>query len=439
MVFTSRFLVLLSLGGLPLLAAYFAPPLANLTALWNLLLAALAVIDFLRCPRPVDALEAVRTTDDALSVATENDVSISLRNRTNQKLKLTLRDEPPPEFALTGTRQKDFLLAPRAEEKWEYQLTPPARGDFRFGDLYARITGPLGLIVRLGKLGGGAAPVAVFPNIKQIGEYELNLRRTQRARMGVRRLRLTGGGREFSSLRDYTPDDEFRVIDWKATARRGKTTARTFEAERAQDVLLLIDQGRLMRQEIGHVQKLDTVINAAMLLGHVVTNADDRVGLLLFDDEARTWLPPRKGKSQTTHLLHALYAVHAEPVESDYRTAFRHLSARWRKRSLIVLFTDLADPETSAVLLTEIAHLNRTHLVCCVTVRDPLLSEQARKFPERAEHVFEKAVATETLAERKKTLALLERQGILVVDAEPKQLSAELVARYLAVKQQSLI
>lgn len=439
MLVTSRFLWLLSLGVLPLLGAYVVPPLGSLTALWNLALVALAVIDYLRTPKLTEALEAIRTTDDVLSVATENEVKVRLRNFTSQTLKVVLRDEPPSEFALTGTRQTDVTLKPRGEFTLTYSLTPPARGNFKFGDIYARILGPLGLVIRQGKLEGGAGPVAVFPNIKQIGEYELNLRRTQRARMGVRRLRLTGGGREFSSLRDYTPDDEFRVIDWKATARRGKATARTFEAERAQDVLLLIDKGRLMRQEIGYVQKLDTVINAAMMLAHVVVNADDRVGLLLFDDEARTWLPPHKGKSQTTHLLHALYAVHAEPVESDYRVAFRHLAARWRKRSLIVLFTDLADPETSAVLLSEIAHLNRAHLVCCVTVRDPLLSEQARQFPDKVEHVFEKAVASETLAERRKTLALLERQGVLVVDAEPKELSAELVARYLAVKQQAMI
>lgn len=439
MIFTPRFLWLLSGGTIPLLFAYAVPAAANLTMLWNLALAALAVIDFLRCPKPTDALAAERSTDDVLSVATENDVTVRLANRTALPLSVTLRDEPPPEFGLTGVRQRELALAPRGEVALTYSLTPPARGDFRFGDFYARITGPLGLIVRQGRLDGGATEIAVFPNIKQIGEYELSLRRTQRARMGVRRLRLTGGGREFSSLRDYTPDDEFRVIDWKATARRGKATARTFEAERAQDVLLLIDQGRLMRQEIGYVQKLDTVINAALMLAHVVTSADDRIGLLLFDDEARTWVPPRKGNAQTTHLLHALYSVHAEPVESDYRVAFRHLAARWRKRSLIVLFTDLADPETSAVLLTEIAHLNRTHLVCCVTVRDPLLSEQARQFPDRVEHVFEKAVASETLAERRKTLSLLERQGVLVVDAEPKQLSVELVARYLAVKQQAIL
>ena len=436
MIPTPRLLALLALGGLPLLASYAAPSLGALTALWNLALASLAVIDFLRCPSPGGALAAERTVDDALSVATENPVSVRVRNRTARTLKLTLRDEPPPEFALTGARQRNFTLAPGAEATLSYAATPPARGDFRFGDLYVRIAGPSGLIVRQGKI-AMAQKIAVFPNIKQIGEYELNLRRTQRARMGVRRLRLTGGGREFSALRDYTPDDEFRSIDWKATARRGKATARTFEAERAQDVLLLIDQGRLMRQEIGYVQKLDTVINAAILLAHVVTRADDRAGMLLFDEAARTWLPPRKGKAQTTHLLHALYGVHALPVESDYRSAFRHLAARWRKRSLIVLFTDLADPVTSAMLLSEIAMLSRTHLVCCVTVRDPLLSERARRWPDSVEHVYEKAVASETLAERRKTLALLERQGILVVDAEPNQLSAELVARYLAVKRQS--
>jgi uncharacterized protein (DUF58 family) len=258
-------------------------------------------------------------------------------------------------------------------------------------------------------------------------------------RQGVRRTRIRGGGREFASLRDYTPDDELRVVDWKATARRGKLIARTFEAERSQDILLLIDLGRLMRQEIAHTQKLDHVVNSALMLAHVVAQADDRVGLLTFADEARAWLPPRKGRAQTNDILQALYSARAEIVESDYRAAFRFLSARWRKRSLVVIFTDLSDPESSGMLLAEIAQLGRTHLVVCVLVSDPLVGERARQMPRDASQVYEKAVAEEVLSDRSSALALLQKRGVLVVDAEPSELSAELVARYLMVKNRALL
>jgi uncharacterized protein (DUF58 family) len=277
------------------------------------------------------ALSARRATDDALSVAAVNDVAVHVRNETPAPLRAEIRDEPPPEFDLTGsTRQAEMPLKPFEGRTLRYRVTPPARGDFAFGDVYARITGRLGLVVRQGRI-PAAAPISVFPNLRAVGDYQLMLRRAHLTRAGSRRTRLTGGGRQFASLRDYTPDDEFRVIDWKATARRGKMTSRTFEAERSQDVLLLLDLGRLMRQEIAHTQKLDHVVNAALMLAHVVAEADDRVGLLTFAEDARAWIPPRRGRAQATDILHALYAARAEPVESDYRAAFRFLASRWRK------------------------------------------------------------------------------------------------------------
>ena len=259
------------------------------------------------------------------------------------------------------------------------------------------------------------------------------------SRTGVRRTRNVGAGREFASLRDYTPDDEYRTIDWNATARRGKVIARTYEQERSQDILILIDQGRLMRQEIGSTQKLDHVVSAALMLAHVVAEADDRVGLLTFAGDTRAWLPPTRGRSAYAGILEALYAARAEPEESDYRGAFRFLAGRWRKRSLAVVFTDLADPESSAVLLREIGHLADKHVVVCVVVSDPLIAERARQEPTTADSVYEKAVAEEVLAERRRALNLLKKRGVLIVDAEPQELSVELISRYLLVKSRSLL
>ncbi|MBC8141421.1 MAG: DUF58 domain-containing protein, partial [Armatimonadetes bacterium] len=158
-----------------------------------------------------------------------------------------------------------------------------------------------------------------------------------------------------------------------------------------------------------------------------------------FAADARAWLPPARGRSAYTGILQTLYAARALPEESDYRAAFRFLAARWRKRSLAVVFTDIADPESGAVLLREIGHLAERHVVVCVVVSDPLIGERARREPDTPGDVYEKSVAEEVLAERRRALNLLKKRGVLIVDAEPQELSVELISRYLLVKSRSLL
>ncbi|MDX1931375.1 MAG: DUF58 domain-containing protein [Capsulimonadales bacterium] len=440
MVFTNRFLILFAISAAFMVVSAWIPLFAVVGLIWNLILLSALIPDYLNCPSPDSAFSAERITEDALSVATDNAVTLRLRNQTDRQQTLIVRDEPPPVFALNEEtpRQWTVRLSPFQRIDLRYVLRPRSRGDFSFGDVHIRLLSPWKLIYRQGRL-PATQRVSVYPNLHAVGEYELLLRKSHLTRQGVRRVRITGGGREFSALREYTPDDEFRTIDWKATARRGKVISRTFEAERSQDILLLIDLGRLMRQEIAQTQKLDHVVNAALMLSHVVASAEDRIGLLTFADEPKAWVPPRRGRAAAQEIIQALYAAQAMPVESDYRQAFRFLSARWRKRSLAVLFTDLADPESSAMLLTEITQLASMHPVVCVTVADPLMSQRAKQRPGAVSQVYEKAVASEVLADRERALQLLRKRGVLVVDAEPESLSGDLVARYLEVKARSLI
>ncbi len=442
MIVTRRFLWLVALGIVPLLGSYAVGPLAYAAVFCNIALIAAAICDYLLCPKPGDALRVTREVGEVLSVAADNAVTVRVRNQTRQPLAVAARDEPPGAFAFgkEGSKGRETAkkLEPFGTMEFTYHVIPPSRGDFLFRDIYLRVTGPLGLVIRQGVV-SAEKTVAVYPNLRAVEDYEIMLRRAALSRQGVRRMRTVGAGREFASLRDYTPDDEYRAIDWKATARRGKVIARTYEQERSQDILLLIDEGRLMRQEIGSTQKLDYVVSAALMLAHVVAQADDRVGLLTFSDDAKAWLPPARGRSAYGGILEALYAARAEPVESDYRAAFRFLAARWRKRSLCVVFTDLADPESSAVPLREMGHLADKHVVVCVVVSDPLIGGRARRVPTTVDGVYEKAVAEEVIAERRRALNLLRKRGVLIVDAEPQELSVELIARYLTVKNRSLL
>ncbi len=441
-IVSRRFLFLVALGIVPLLASYAIGGLAYFAVLWNLALAAATVIDYLRCPRPGDAVSVVREVGEVLSVAAPNEVVICVRNGSRTALRVEVRDEPPPSFGFgeagESSRQKAKSLQPRETWEFSYNVVPPTRGDFRFSDIFVRVTAPLGLVIRQAIV-PAVQTVAVYPNLRAVADYEIMLRRAMLSRQGVRKVRNVGAGREFASLRDYTPDDEYRTIDWNATARRGKVIARTYEQEKSQDILLLIDEGRLMRQEIGLTQKLDHVVSSALMLAHVVAEADDRVGVLTFASDARAWLPPTRGRSAYRAILQALYAARALPEESDYRAAFRFLAARWRKRSLAVVFTDIADPESGAVLLREIGHLADRHVVVCVVVSDPLVGERARREPQTPADVYEKSVAEEVLAERRRALNLLKKRGVLIVDAEPQDLSVELISRYLLVKSRSLL
>ena len=213
---TARFLALLGLGaGLFLLSGWW-PPAFELAVAWNLVMTLLAVCDRYLCANPRTALTVTRTTDEALSVGAQNPVAVSVRNTTTRPITALLRDEPPSAFIREGERQVRRALPPQGEIHFSYLLQPPTRGDFAFGDLYARVFGPLGLTFRQGPVASAQA-IRVFPNVQAIGQYELQLRRTQRARTGLKRARSMGTGREFASLRDYIPGDEFRTIDWKAT------------------------------------------------------------------------------------------------------------------------------------------------------------------------------------------------------------------------------
>ena len=175
--------------------------MASLTAvlIYNALLAACAVADFLAAPRPENALTLTRTVDDKLSLGAPNPVTLEARNGSSQPLRVTVRDLPPPTFELTGPSEKVLALPPDPRPvRTTYQVTPPAKGDFTFGDLYVQYPGRLGLITRQGRF-AASRDVKVYPNLMETAKYELLARRGRLTQLGIRSVKIRGGGSEFES------------------------------------------------------------------------------------------------------------------------------------------------------------------------------------------------------------------------------------------------
>jgi uncharacterized protein (DUF58 family) len=435
---TLRLALLVALGAVPLLFSGHAPWLLTVVLAYNVLLVALTLADGLASPTPEKALTVERLVDDKLSLGASNPVAITVRNRSGGPLRLTVRDEPPYQFALDSPAQRTVMLGVNREGRFAYHVTPPAKGDFQFGDLFVQYPGRLGLVMRQGRV-ASVQPVKVYPNLREMEKYELLARRGRLMQMGLRSAKIRGGGSEFESLREYVPGDEYKKIGWSATARRGKLITRQYEAERSQNIMLLLDTGRTMLQPVQKMAKLDYVVNTALMLAYVAAASDDKIGLMAFDADIRAFLPPAKSKAQVYQILENLYNLEARMVESDYKDAFLNLATRWRRRSLVVLFTDLVDPDSSAQILDAVPIIEGLHRVVCVTVSDPNITQAAKALPETGADVYQKAVAQQVLQERRQAITVLKRRGVWTIDSPPEDLSADLINHYLDLKSRSLI
>jgi uncharacterized protein (DUF58 family) len=398
---------------------------------WAWIVFWMAVYDRSQAVRPAD-LEFSREMPAKFSIGVPNGVSLRVVNPAGNRAFLAVRETPPAEF--DGSRYLRGVTVPRRDEAtFPLSFTPPARGHFRFGEIGVRSLGPFGLCGWQARI-PSAEDVHVYPDIQAVNRYALLARKGTLYEIGVKAARYTGAGTEFESLREYQAGDDYRDVDWKATARRGKPITRRFETERSQTMVLAVDAGRLMTPRVGGLTKLDRAVNAALLLAYLGVQADDNVGLLVFGRDVQRYVPPRKGHRQFLAIMEALYAVEGRLEEPDYASALRYLAARLTKRSLIVLFTDLVGTEPSRRLLGVLGTLAPRHLPLVMTQRNREVETRAEAVPANESDVFEAAVAEDVLRDKASALRMLRSRGVLALDVDPAALSVAAVNRYLEVK-----
>lgn len=436
MIFTARFLYLLALGLVPVVLGGFVPDLLPLAFGYDAALLLVAAYDyFFTIPR--SGVYVDRTCGRILSLGVRENVTVCLRNLSSRPLRLTVKDSPPPVFQQTGREIRAQL--PRAGlTQYVYPVRPTMRGEFSFGDVFVRIDGALGLTRRQIRL-KTPLTVRVYPNVKQLSQVELALAHASMVQQGLKPSRVLGEGTEFESLREYVPDDDYRWIDWKATAKRNRLVSRQYETERNQRLLIAIDAGRLMGAKVGDFSKLDYATNVAVLLAQVALNKGDLVGVLLFANRILAYLPPDKGREHLGRIVEVLHRVQSVRLESDYALAFAHLARKNARRSLVVCFTDLVDAEASRSLISSMRYLVPRHLPLCVMISDSDLIAAQRAVPSATAQAFELVAAMELWEDYRSALRLLERQGALTVNVPANMLTTATINRYVEIKRRGLL
>ncbi len=250
---------------------------------------------------------------------------------------------------------------------------------------------------------------------------------------------MLGSGREFDQLRDYFPDDDFRDINWKATARHNRPITNVYQAERSRDVLLCLDCGRMMGNPIGNVTALDCAIDASIMLAHVAVRQGDRVGLVLFRDVVHRFIKPAAGMSAVNRVIEELVDARAQGVFPSYAALMAALRAHHNRRSLVLLFTDLNDPQLAANLAEVLPATSRRHLIIVISLRDPLLDRVASGPAEDRRGVYQVIAARQLATERATRVRELQKIGATVVEAGADSLTVKLLNSYLAIKARQLL
>ena len=374
-----------------------------------------------------------RVIPEKLSNGDENKIVIFITNNHHFKFKGEIIDELPPQFQIRDFSVK-LLLSPRQEQTVTYVLVPKERGEYIFGFTNVYLSTSIGLWSRRLKFGTGTMKVAVYPSFLQMRRYEFLAISNQLVEAGIKRIRRVGSFSEFDQIKDYVPGDNYRTINWNATARKSKLMVNQYQEERSQQIFNVIDMGRVMQMPFAGMSLLDYAINSSLVLSNTALLKYDKAGLITFNRKVETFLRAERGNKTIAQILELLYNQKTEHLESD----FAYLSAFVRRnvshRSLIVLYTNF---ETIASLhrqLNYLKHISKNHVLLVVIFENTEIKSFAQTDAHTLEAIYAKTIAEKFIYEKKLIIKELKKNGILTSLTKPEDLSVNLINKYLELK-----
>ena len=407
------------------------------TATVTLILVA-ALTDALRIPGP-RYVKLERVFPASVGAGDTKEASYEITSTWPRRLRITVVQRLPASLLTSTLQITPSLLEPAFRASIPVTLTGRIRGTFPLGPVALTILGPWKLVRRT-LVYSPNDTISVIPSLVGAGRYRLLAAQHRLRTTGQRVIRRRGTGTSFANLRDYVPGDDPRRIDWKATARRHRLISREFTVEQGQTIMIVIDCGRMMTQFAGDRPRFEYTLASALTLADVALSAGDRVGLMVFDILVRRYIAPTRAPGTLGAIRDALTGVTATMTEPDYAAAFRTLTERNRRRSLIVLFTDVIDVRSSRAVIALTARSAERHLPLVVALRnEQLVATSIPSIGASEEEAYESVAAEELLSARDEALQIMRQTGVAVIDTAPTAMTAALINRYLEIKERSAL
>lgn len=383
------------------------------------------------------ALTAERSCADRFSNGDENVIKLRLASEYTFPVWLTIIDEAPKVFQrrdISYTTQ----LAAKGENEIRYTLTPVKRGVYSFGRIRCFVRTRIGLVERRYSL-GKERDVAVYPSYLMLNRYELLAMSNHLTEMGIKKLRRVDNNTEFEQIKDYVPGDDYRMMNWKASARTHQLKVNVYRDERSQQIFSVIDKGRVMQQSFHGMTLLDYSINAALVLSYVAMHRDDKAGLITFTDKMDTFVAPSRRTGQMQRLLDALYMQETDFGETDFSNLCINVREQVSKRSLCVVYTNFSGMTALNRQLPYLKLLSRWHRVLVVFFEDSELNEYIQSTKHSIEEYYQHVIAEKFVYEKRLIVSTLRQHGIYSLLTTPENLSVDIINKYLEMKQRQVL
>ncbi|MDO9456825.1 DUF58 domain-containing protein [Nocardioides sp.] len=430
MAITGRVPLLVLLG----FVAVLLRPVGGTVWLWLLLVLVVCGLDLLLAPKP-SSLTFTRRPIGAVRTGHPAESLLVADNTSARSVRGVVRDAWQPTAGATDNRHR-VRLAPGDRAALATPLLPRRRGDLRATGVTVRLPGPLGLVARQRTLDvpGTVRSLPPFDSRKHLPSRLARLRDLD----GRSAVRVRGQGTEFDSLREYVRGDDVRSIDWRASARTSNVVVRTWQPERDRRVVLVLDTSRTSAGRVDDVPRLDSAMDAALLLAALAARAGDRIDFVAGDRRVRSRLRSAGATSVSGRLQDAMADLEPVIAEADWDALAGAVQGFGRQRALVVLLTPLEPSAVEEGLLAVLPALTRHHRVVLASVRDPEL-DRLTATRDTIDEVYDAAAAEQAVSRRRRTSELLTKLGVDVVDADAERLPPALADHYLHLKAQGLL
>lgn len=412
--------------------SYFQPALFRIGGLVLLLLTIVVVIDALLVYGKKDGIVAERLTTDRFSIGDENKVVLSIRNNYSFPASLGVIDELPDQFQERNWRRK-LKIAGQSTDEIVYFLRPTTRGEYVFHDINVFVTAPLRLVKRKYVFSAEQA-VKVYPSYIQMRRYHLLAVANRLQELGVRRMRQLGHSMEFEQIKEYVRGDDYRTINWKATARKEALMVNNYTDERSQQIYCMINKGRVMKMPFSGMTLLDHAINASLVLSNVALVRQDKAGLITFAENLDSFVQADKKPTQMNQVLETLYRQQTRFLEPDFEKLFSVIRTRITNRSLLILFTNFESMESLERELPAFRKIARYHLLLVVFFENTELQALTEQKVATLEDIYIKTIAEKFAFEKRLMVKELQKNGILSVLSSPENLTVNTINKYLELK-----
>lgn len=436
MFLTRRFYILITLCAFIMAAGMLAPFLLLMGQVLLVLLAIAVAAETLLLYTVV-RVGCTRACAARFSNGDDNTVSLRMANLSSFWLSAEIIDELPPELQIRDWHLRVNLM-PHATVVHDYQLRPVRRGVYAFGHVLVFATTRIGLVRRRFRC-GQPAEVKVYPSYVMLRQYELAAVSNQITETGVKRIRRVGNNTDFEHIKDYVQGDDYRTINWRASARRAHLMVNVYQDERSQQIFSLIDKGRLMQQAFHGMTLLDYAINAALVLSYVAIHRQDKAGLMTFADTFDSFVPAERHQGQMQRILECLYSQQTSFGESDFSMLASQLNRLVPRRSFVVLYTNYADFDSLSRQLPYLRMLNQRHRLLVVFFEDSQLNEMVASSFQDIEECYQHVIGEKMGYERRLIVHTLRQNGIYSLLTTPERLSVDVINQYIEMRKRQLL